>query len=89
MAVGLTVLQPATANAALSGCGAHLIGNIGGHSYCASGGSNGVQRVKVYCDPPWSSTIKLRYGPWRIAKQWSEAYCNGYEPAVQAQYQLA
>lgn len=87
----LLFAPPATASTnstnSLSGCWAGRNGITGGHSYCASGGTEGEQRVKVYCEPSGSAEVTIYYGPWVVAKQWSEKQCPFANIAVQAQYE--
>lgn len=79
-----------TARTGLYGCGASKIASIGGHSYCASGGTSGEQRVVLYCARYWDpADIYIVYGPWVAAKNWSTAYCNDGDDAEQASYQTS
>lgn len=98
-ALVLSVPMPASAApvrpASLSGCAASLINannatRHGGHSYCSSGQTSGIQRVKVYCfgfNGPGSNYDYIVYGSWTVAKQWSTAWCGGDDEALQAQFQ--
>lgn len=74
----------------LYGCSAVRIGKVGGHSYCSGGGTSGVHRVVLWCDPPWSANPLTLYGNWQVAGHFSTKYCgSGNGPAVQAQYELS
>lgn len=92
----LTVLSASSATAStqvatgLSSCGASVYSATQGHSYCASGGTSGEQRVRLYCHyysnaANWTIT----YGPWVVAGQWSEAKCPSLYVADQAQFVLS
>lgn len=83
----------------LSGCGASRTGPYsqngqsyfsGGHSYCSSGGTSGIQRVRVYCLKKTSpGTQKIVYGNWQVAGYWSEATCPIGYAADQAQVEIS
>lgn len=87
------------APSALSGCDAYRTGPYssgggvrfhGGHSYCASGGTSGEQRVKVWCAYVRDASRQfIAYGPWQVAGSWSEASCGTNWYADQAQYQTS
>lgn len=62
----------------------------GGHSYCATGGTSGEQRVKLYCS--WvrdANFTVIVYGRWQVAGSWSEATCAKNFYADQAQYETS
>lgn len=75
------------APARLSGCSARVIFRTSGTSICTSGGSNGIQRLKLTCYG--THGFYYIYGLWNIAGQTSSATCPNGDEAVAAQTELS